>query len=589
MSPRHVQVSRLVVPALLTCILLYAALLRLDALFKSYGPYDEPRWLASIQRPVAAAASALTPGWPWARDPQPYVGGDPINYLKYAREMRTFYAAHSREPGFPAATRLGLILSNDADVGVSITSITFALLSLAATYLLGRQLGSPAAALAAAAALAIDQLAVAWAIEGWRDEMFAFFAILSTWAWLRLYQQSTGRRAIVAGIVSAGACLTRITSITLIAPAILLLMATRDADGRRLRHVGLATGIMIALVAPFLINCAIATGDPLFAINNHTDFYLKREGVPDPPPISAVRYTLGKFDHPLAAIDTVVTGVFFYPFANKWVGLDRWYPGLGGVLSCLAIGGLLAWLWQRDGRFLLSMFLGALIPFSATWKVQGGAEWRLTLFAYSFYLLAAFWLLEMSIRRSREWRRVFSSGAVWPAAAVLTLVVGAAAWTWLMPYAIVRESLAHGERAMIRPNERDRFLLANGWSDLVVTGNVTARFATTPSAAVRIPLPELRPYRLTLRIDPLYDAVQQKVHVELNGHPVAVLALGWNPERVGQYEALIRATDVRRGLNQLTLRSEVMMPIGRAGTAYPEIPRDREVGLRLWYMIIEPS
>ena len=90
------QVSRLVVPALLTCILLYAALLRLDALFKSYGPYDEPRWLASIQRPVAAAASALTPGWPWARDPQPYVGGDPINYLKYVREMRTFYAAHER-------------------------------------------------------------------------------------------------------------------------------------------------------------------------------------------------------------------------------------------------------------------------------------------------------------------------------------------------------------------------------------------------------------------------------------------------------------------------------------------------------------
>ena len=38
-------------------------------------------------------------------------GGDPINYLKFGREMRNFYAAHVREPGFPAATRLGL----DAD------------------------------------------------------------------------------------------------------------------------------------------------------------------------------------------------------------------------------------------------------------------------------------------------------------------------------------------------------------------------------------------------------------------------------------------------------------------------------------------
>jgi hypothetical protein len=32
-----------------------------------------------------------------------------------------------------------------------------------------------------------------------------------------------------------------------------------------------------------------------------------------------------------------------------------------------------------------------------------------------------------------------------------------------------------------------------------------------------------------------------------------------------------------------------MVPIGKAGTAYPEIPRDREVGLRLWYMLVVPS
>ena len=43
---------------------------------------------------------------------------------------------------------------------------------------------------------------------------------------------------------------------------------------------------MTVLVAPFLVNCAIATGDPLYAINNHTEFYLKREGAADTRPIA---------------------------------------------------------------------------------------------------------------------------------------------------------------------------------------------------------------------------------------------------------------------------------------------------------------
>ncbi len=56
----------------------------------------------------------ITPNWPWRRDPTPYVGGDPINYLKFARGMRNFYAAHVREPMFPAVTRIGLMFTGDA-------------------------------------------------------------------------------------------------------------------------------------------------------------------------------------------------------------------------------------------------------------------------------------------------------------------------------------------------------------------------------------------------------------------------------------------------------------------------------------------
>ena len=226
----------------------------------------------------------MTPDWPWRHDDTPYVGGDPINYLKFAREMRNFYAAHVREPMFPAVTRIGLMLTGDEDVGISITSIAFGLLTLVATYALGTLVASPMVGLAAAAMLAIDHSAVYWAIGGWRDELFAFFAISCAWAWVRFARHPTRANAVLAGALSGGACLTRITSIALIAPASSGCSRHRR-DRRDAAHPAGARASPSAswrsLVAPFLINCAIATGDPFYAINNHTDFYLKREGVAD--------------------------------------------------------------------------------------------------------------------------------------------------------------------------------------------------------------------------------------------------------------------------------------------------------------------
>jgi hypothetical protein len=579
--------SRLITSAILTCVLLYGGLLRLDALFKTYGPYERPQWLAAMQPSVRAAAAALTPDWQPRHNLEPYVGGDPINYLKFAREMRSFYAAHVREPGFPGATRVGLMLTNDEDVGVSLTSITFAVLAIGATYLLGRQMASPAVGLAAAAALAVDHTAVFWAIEGWRDEMFAFFAVLSTWAWLRLGEKPTLQRAAFAGLAGGGALLTRITSLSLLAPAVVVLLARRDLQRPPLQHIALAVAIMLGAVAPFLINCAVATGDPLYAINNHTDFYLKREGVPDPPPMSAVAYTWGKFERPLAAADTMVVGMFAYPFNNKWVGLDQWYPGLGRVLSWLAIGGMVGWLWHRDGRLVLCMFFGAMVPFSATWPVRGGAEWRLTLFAYSFYLVAAFWLLSNIPRR----RGLVPQNRLAAAVAFAALCVAAIAFLFGMPYAVAREAVLGGQPMVIAAGERDHLFLGDGWSRLVVTGNVRARFATNQTVHIRMPLPELRPYDVTLRIDPLDypGASPQTVHVSMNGHEIADLVLGWNPDRVGEYSFVLPAAAVRKGANELTFKSENMAPVGRAGSAFPEMPRDREVGFRFWYMLVGPS
>ena len=136
--------------------------------------------------------------------------------------------------------------------------------------------------LAAAAMLGIDHSAVYWAIGGWRDELFAFFAISCAWAWVRFARRPTRANAVLAGALSGGACLTRITTIALIAPACRCGCSHNDERPRSIRReLAIAVGIMAILVAPFLINCAIATGDPFYAINNHTDFYLKREAADD--------------------------------------------------------------------------------------------------------------------------------------------------------------------------------------------------------------------------------------------------------------------------------------------------------------------
>ena len=564
-----------IVHTLLVCILLYAALLRLDALFKSYGPYEHPRWLAAMQPFVRSAAATITPDWSWRHDNTPYVGGDPINYLKFAREMRNFYAAHVREPMFPAVTKIGLMLTGGADVGISVASITFGLLMLVATYALGSLVASPIAGLAAAAMLGIDRSAVYWAIGGWRDELFGFFAVSCAWAWLRFARRPTRTNAILAGVLSGGACLTRITTIALIAPAVVWLLVSRDFRGPNAtiqaawrRELALAVGVMTITLAPFLINCAIATGDPFYAINNHTDFYLKREGVADVRPMSAVAYSVDKFEsRPIAAADNAVRGVFVYPFANKWVGLNEWYADLGTLLAGLAIIGLVGWLWWPDGRLLLVMFFGSLVPFSMTWTVRGGAEWRLTFFAYAFYLVAAFWFVDRAIsfarstlaaRNESPGRQIALRRMLWPAAIVFALIGAGVAWWIAVPYAVTREALHYEGAATIAAGPRDRLFFTEGWSGLIVEGNVTMRRAAAPGAVLTILLPEPRSYALTLRANPADPAAapRQILRVSLNGTPLNDVVLGWNPERIGQYDLTIPARMFSPGSQRLELRSD---------------------------------
>ena len=51
--------------------------------------------------------------------------------------------------------------------------------------------------------------------------------------------------------------------------------------------------------------------------------------------------------------------------------------------------GLVLFATTRRGLFLWALLLATLLPYAFTWSIPGGGEWRFTLPAYPFYLIAA--------------------------------------------------------------------------------------------------------------------------------------------------------------------------------------------------------
>ena len=73
------------------------------------GHTSQPGWSAVLERHVVPVVRRLRPSSiVWGPIANPYVGGDPVNYIRFAREMKGFYQAHVREPMFLAMTRAWL-------------------------------------------------------------------------------------------------------------------------------------------------------------------------------------------------------------------------------------------------------------------------------------------------------------------------------------------------------------------------------------------------------------------------------------------------------------------------------------------------
>jgi len=563
----------------------YGAMLRLDAFVGKYGPLDRPAWARVATLRVAPFARQLRPSHVrWGRIAQPYVGGDPYSYLEHAREMTSFYQPHVREPIFLATTRLALWTMDGQDAGVSLASAAGSLLTIFATYLLGAAVVSPAGGLIAAAVYAIEYDSITWAVDGWRDDTFSGFFVLTVWALVRFRERASLGRALALGLIGGAACLTRLTALSFILPALAWILFERRAEGRRrLEYSSTALVVLGAVVVPYLVSCGLATGDPLFSVNHHTAYYRHAEGLPSDAPMSAADYLRTRLARrPLSTLDVAVVGLFVRPFMTKWHPLDIWVRGLATMASWMAVAGLTLWLFTPLGRLLIFTLLAALLPFAFTWNLGGGGEWRFTMHVYSIYIVAAVYAGIVAVRAFRvrpAWCEVR-----WRAALAGALAIAAVLFHALMPWFAAREAIAGAEAVSIEAGPRDRVFFRQGWSSPRTDGNVTSRVSRSDRAAVHFPLPQKRAYDVVLRIDPVAPQAQNRVTVLLNRHLLGRLNLSWNPERVGSYRLTLPAEWVRAGDNEIALIPDTIVAAASAGPQFAHLAPNERVGLRVWYL-----
>jgi hypothetical protein len=138
-----------------------------------------------------------------------------------------------------------------------------------------------------------------------------------------------------------------------------------------------------------MLSCWRAYGDPLYAVNHHTRFYRSRmDGTIHKTEMPVSRWLREGFA-PAELARTGIEGVTTFPFRIKWMGLDHVSIWLRRGLRAIAALGLLLLLFDARGRLLLVALVTSLLPFAFTWRIPGGNEWRFTMHAYPFYLVAA--------------------------------------------------------------------------------------------------------------------------------------------------------------------------------------------------------
>nr|AGD93298.1 hypothetical protein orf520 [uncultured bacterium]AGD93315.1 hypothetical protein orf520 [uncultured bacterium] len=580
-----------------------------------------PRWIAAVQTRSVAAPTAIRPASiVWEREPlfphrdgrSTYYRSDPYIYLDAARNMQSFYGAHFREPVFPFVTKISLALFDGEDVAVSFASLFFSLAAIWLTYVLGAAVWSRPVGLLAALGLSLDFDVVSFASLGWRDDAYMAVFTLCAYLMLRLWRAGEGSRPIyrdaaILGVAAGLAILTRIMAVPFLVAGVGWIVLARRMTWR----AGAAAAAIAAMAAvltagPYFVNCWRVYGDPLYTFNVHGEIYSATEGQADWKGSTASYVSRKIAQRPAGIIDTVSQGLTFYPFMNKWHGLDAWMPKLGQRASLAALAGLLLLAAWPAGRLLVIVMVAALLPFSLTWTID--PDFRFTMFVYPMLLIAAAVACGAAVRGVRallwpaprsvsERAPALGRGGIpwrvdgWRSWGAMVGVGVAVVWfvTRLSPSLAFADTLRSGQDAMVTAGVRDGAVFGSGWSSVISQGNVRSRILTG-EGTLTIRLPDEADYPATLRMDPFPRAVDPTtrlpiVEVVANGTAVATVPLRWTPGRVGSYAIVLPRAAVRRGANELALR--VVRPPGQGPESVRPGLTDGDA-VALWYLRVHP-
>lgn len=557
-TPKIVKAFWMALPCL---ILLYGAALRFDAVISRFQPIDGSERFVERQLQIASAIGRLRPEPHWDKETRPYIKGDPGGYLRFAREMKHFYAGHVREPLFVFTTKTFLWLLNQQDIAVSFASAFFSALTILATYLLGSVFSRWAGALASFG-VAIEREVIRSGTAGMRDDAFMFFTVLFAYACVRVYRKPSLVHVIFAGFVGGGACLVRVTALSFVLPTYIYLLFVSRPWRERMAPIAASAVLAAAVLAPYVINCAITYGDPLYAINDMTKFYRTREHY-DAAESMSVREYLGMkmANRPYQFLNTAVSGFTSYPLNNKWSGFDYWSPLIGRFLYWAAILGLFLFLFSAEGRLMLVVMLASILPFAFTWDVKGGAEYRFTIHVYPFFLVAACFVLIQALSLLKPSRLAqFSSyiGAHGRSVALQIAAVFAVVMLGWLGYRMLQikqfeEALTSGESVAV-PAENDSFF-GKGWSAVVQVRDERLRVSDGPDSLLRLPLVAGKDHNLSITVNPLIyeSSPSMQLHAFLNNTAIGTIQL--ENKGAAVYRVPLPKEIAHSGLNDIRFQS----------------------------------
>jgi hypothetical protein len=559
---KMLRVAKVAIPAL---IVLYAALLRFEALTIKHGIVETPALIRTLQQHSGPLKYLHPDTLQWKPGSNPYEKGDPINYLRMARAMKGFYAAQFREPFYVWIVKQFLKVFDQKDIAVSFASAFFSVMAVLVTFIVAQYAFSFWVGVIAALSMTIDSELISIGVDGWRDDTFMFLVLLFCYSMLRLFRKASFGNALFAAVVAGLVCLTRMTSFSFIVPSyIYVLLAGKDPLFKtRFKFVALSVMMFVVVIAPFLINCAIVYGDPLFSVNDNTKFYRSRENIPESEkPQTVATYLTGKLlERPFKFIDTGFEGLTRYPFLNKWKGFIYISPLLSKFLAACALVGTILLLFSSHGRLILLLLLSSLIPYAFTYEIAGGNEWRFTMHAYPFYLIAGglFLTVISGALLARNTWPLFSDMQFSKRAAITTsfillniLIVG---WFLFNQSNFLRkeEAVMADESILIQSGNRDSKFFGSGWYTPVQSGEDELRITKATEAVLSVPLKREKEYNLILRANPVFDKPIKPsiISVNINSQPIGKFEVK-EPVKTA-YVFRLPESSIKDGINKISL------------------------------------